>query len=358
MDTVTIRRPDDWHAHVRDSAMMEAVLPYTAKRFARAIIMPNLAPKPVVTAENARAYRERLETLLPENSGFTPLMTLYLTDNTSPTDVEKAFREKIAHAMKLYPAGATTNSDQGVTDIRKTYPVLETMQKIGMPLLVHGEALRDKSGNRTDPYDREKIFIEDILSPLLKDLPGLKVVLEHVTTKDGADFVLSGDEARLAATLTVHHLMLERADMFEGGLQPHYYCLPVIKRREHREALRKAATSGDPRFFLGTDSAPHPTSAKERATGCAGGLFTAPAAIELYAQVFEEEGRLGNLEKFASTNGPGFYGLPVNEETVTLTKELWTIDSTVPVGNGDTIRPFGYHEDPAKRLQIRWKLAD
>ena len=355
MDSVTIRRPDDFHTHFRDGAMMQAVVPFTTRRFARAIVMPNLSPAPVVTTEQVRAYKGRVEALLRGDRSFTPLMTYYLTDLSSPADLAQGFREKLAYAVKLYPAGATTNSDQGVTDIGKVYPALETMQEIGMPLLVHGETTM-KDGAPVAPPDREKVFLDTTLPRLLKDFPGLKIVLEHASTKDAVDFVTGERSPRLASTVTVHHLMLAASDVARSDHPNYLQCMPVVKSEADRAAVRKAATSGEPYFFLGTDSAPHPVSAKEREHP-ASGIFTAPAALELYAQIFEEEGKLENLESFASMNGATFYGLPLNEGTVTLKKETWAIDSLVQVSNGDTLRPFGYDEEPAKRLPIGWKIA-
>ena len=313
MKSLTIKRPDDWHLHLRDGAMLEAVLPYSVEHFARAIIMPNLVP-PVVTAEDAAAYRERIMAVLPDGADFTPLMTLYLTEDTRPDDVEEAYKKGIISAVKLYPAGATTNSQSGVRDIEKVYPVLEKMADIGLPLCVHGEV----TDADIDIFDREAVFIERILKPLRQNIPELRVVMEHVTTKQGVDYARSeGDN--LGATITTHHLIINRNAILAGGIRPHYYCLPVAKREEHRLALRQAATSGDPTFFLGTDSAPHTDELKEQACGCAG-CFTAPNTMSLLAHVFEEEGALDKLEAFASLNGPRFYGLESNEESMTLEK--------------------------------------
>lgn len=314
MNLLTIRKPDDWHLHLRDGAMLKAVLPFTAAHFARAIVMPNLVP-PVVTRADAAAYRQRIMAALPAGYGFTPLMTLYLTEATDPDDVEVAFAAGEVAAVKLYPAGATTNSQSGVRDISKVYPVLERMAAIGMPLCVHGE-VTDPS---VDVFDREAVFIETVLDPLRQRFPELRIVMEHVTTKDGVDYV-RGAEANLAATITTHHLIINRNAIFTGGIRPHYYCLPVAKREVHRLALRQAATSGDRRFFLGTDSAPHVDALKESACGCAG-IFTAPNTLSCLAHVFEEEGALEKLEAFASLNGPAFYGLPPNEARITLRRQ-------------------------------------
>jgi dihydroorotase len=315
---LTLRRPDDWHVHLRDGAMLQAVVGYTARQFARAIVMPNLQP-PITTVAAARAYRERIRQALPDGSGFTPLMTAYLTDSIDTDEIARGFHEGVFQACKLYPAHATTNSAAGVTAIARINPVLEVMERIGMPLLIHGEV--------TDPdidiFDREAVFIERELAPLLQRHPSLKVVLEHITTSDAADFVRTGPP-NLAATITPHHLQINRNAMFAGGLRPHAYCLPVAKRELHRIALRAAATSGNPKFFLGTDSAPHGRQAKESACGCAG-IFNAPHAIESYAQVFEQESALQRLEGFASEHGPRFYGLPLNPGTITLTREPQTV---------------------------------
>jgi len=355
MDSITIRKPDDWHVHLRDGAMLKAVLPFTAKRFGRAIVMPNLSPNPILTTAELRAYHARI---MEANTGssFTPLMTYYLTDNSSAEDIRKGFEEGIASAVKLYPAGATTNSAQGVTGMSKVRGVLETMQEIGMPILIHGETLTYPDGAAVDPYDREKAFLDTTLPGLLKDFPGLKIVLEHATTKDAVDFIRSDTSGRLASTITLHHLMENRTDV-AGSQKPAYlHCMPVIKDETNQKAIREAATSGEPYFFLGTDSAPHPMSAKERDLPPAG-IFTSPAAIELYAHVFDEMGKLENLEAFASLNGAKFYGMEANTETITLKKDPWTIDSLVQVTNGDTIRPFAYSEDSAERITIKWRLA-
>ncbi len=310
-ESLTIRRPDDWHVHLRDGEMLRAVAPHTARQFARAIVMPNLTP-PVVRAADAVAYRERIVAALPEAPGFTPLMTCYLTDATNPDDLAAGFAQGVFTAAKLYPAGATTNSASGVTDIANIRPVLERMQAIGMVLCVHGEV----TGPDVDVFDREAVFIDRVLAPLLRDLPALKVVFEHVTTEEAVAFVESAGP-NVAATITPQHLHINRNAMLVGGIRPHAYCLPVAKREKHRLALRRAATSGSPRFFLGTDSAPHLRGAKESACGCAG-IFNAPFALESYLAVFEAEGALDTFEGFASEHGPRFYGLPLNQGTVTL----------------------------------------
>lgn len=329
--TLTIRKPDDWHVHLRDGEILERVAPYTARQFSRAIIMPNLVP-PVTTVEAARSYRKRI--LQATGPGFTPLMTCYLTDETDPEEIARGFAEGVWVAAKLYPAGATTNSASGVTDVANIYPVLEQMQKIGMVLCVHGEV----TDPQVDVFDREKVFIARILLPLVKSFPELKIVLEHITTKEAVDFVHYGET--VGATITPQHLLINRNAIFAGGLRPHAYCLPVAKREEHRLAVRKAATSGWPNVFLGTDSAPHVRVAKESACGCAG-IFNAPFALESYATVFDEDGALDNFEAFASLNGPRFYGLPVNEETVTLERGTTDvpseIDGFVPFHAGETL---------------------
>jgi dihydroorotase len=330
--TLTIRRPDDWHVHLRDGDMLKAVAPYTARQFARAIVMPNLAP-PITTVDAAAAYRERI--IEAAGSNFTPLMTCYLTDDISPDEVARGFEEKVWIATKLYPAGATTNSASGVTDIRRIHPVLERMERIGMVLCVHGEV----TDPDVDVFDREAVFIERVLSKVTRDFPELKIVLEHITTKDAVDFIEHRD--RVAATITQQHLIINRNAIFAGGLRQLAYCLPVAKRESHRLAVRKAATSGAKNIFLGTDSAPHSREAKESACGCAG-LFNAPFALESYAQVFEEENALDKLEAFASLNGPRFYNLPVNEATVTLEKVETEvpdeISGVVPFHAGETLR--------------------
>ena len=331
--TLTIRRPDDWHVHLRDGEMLRKVAPFTARQFARAIVMPNLG-SPVTTPEAAAAYRERI--LEATGPGFTPLMTCYLTDETEPDDLARGFEDGVWIAAKLYPAGATTNSASGVTEVRNIYPALERMERVGMVLCIHGEV----TDPEVDVFDRETVFIERILSRLVEDFPALKIVLEHITTGDAADFV-SGASGNVAATITPQHLIINRNAIFAGGLRPHAYCLPVAKRENHRLAVREAAVSGSPKFFLGTDSAPHAREAKEGACGCAG-IFNAPFALESYAQVFEEENALDRFEAFASLNGPRFYGLPVNEGTVTLARaEVEVpdeIDGVVPFHAGDTLR--------------------
>ena len=335
MDQLTITRPDDWHVHLRDDAMLAAVLPDTARQFARAIAMPNLKP-PVRTVEDAAAYRARILAALPAGMQFQPLMTLYLTDNTAPGEIFKARESGFVHAVKYYPAGATTHSDSGVTDIARVQSALEAMQEAGLPLLLHGEV----TDPDVDVFDREAVFIERILEPLLKRLPRLKVVLEHITTRQAARFV-GAAPANVAATVTAHHLLYNRNAMFQGGMRPHYYCLPVLKRETHRQALIEAATSGNPKFFLGTDSAPHARGAKESACGCAG-IYTAHAAVELYAEAFEQAGALNRLEAFASFYGPDFYGLPRNTGTITLRREPHILPSehaagVVPLRAGENV---------------------
>ncbi len=341
-DSITIRRPDDWHVHLRDGAMMAAVLPYTARQFARAIVMPNLVP-PVTTIADALAYRARIMAALPAGVDFTPLMTAYLTDHSDPDEIYRGHREGVLTAVKLYPAHATTNSAHGVTDLGRVMPVLERMAEIGMPLLVHGEA----TDPAVDVFDREAVFITKILDPLRRRLPELRVVLEHITTADAVAYVERGGP-NLAATITAHHLIINRNAIFQGGIRPHLYCLPIAKREKHRLALRRAATSDAAQFFLGTDSAPHAIPTKETACGCAG-IFTAASAVELYAQVFDEEGALDKFEAFASLNGPEFYGLPPNESRVTLRREDWPM--TDRVGDGDlAVSPFRAGETLGWRL--------
>jgi dihydroorotase len=340
--TITLIRPDDWHLHLRDGAGLASVLPHSARQFARAIVMPNLKP-PVTTTADAAAYRDRILAARPAGMAFEPLMTLYLTDNTDPDEIRRAQDSGFIHAVKLYPAGATTNSAAGVTDLRKCYRTLEVMQEVGMPLLVHGEV----TDHDIDLFDREAVFIERVMRPLRRDMPELKIVFEHITTKDAAAYVAEA-EGPIAATITAHHLLYNRNEIFKGGIRPHYYCLPVLKREEHRLALVTAATSGDERFFLGTDSAPHALGAKETACGCAG-CYTALHAMEMYATAFEEAGALDKLEAFASLNGPAFYELPVNEGTITLERAAWTLPSTVPFGDSELV-PLNAGE------QVHWKL--
>ena len=343
MDEITLIRPDDWHVHLRDGAMMAAVLPYTARQFARAIVMPNLV-LPVTTVAAAEAYRARLVAALPAGARFTPLMTCYLTDEADAGEIERGFRARVFAAVKLYPAHATTNATHGVTDMARVGRVLERMAAIGMPLLMHGEV----TDPAVDVFDREKVFIDRVLLPLMQRLPELKLVLEHITTREAAQLVAEAGP-NLAATITAHHLVINRNALFAGGLRPHAYCLPVAKREEHRLALRRAAVSGSAKFFLGTDSAPHPQHDKERDCGCAG-IFSAPAALETYARVFEEEGALDRLEAFASLNGPRFYGLPVNAERVRLARERWRVPEVVATRTG-IVRPFLAGEE------LAWKLA-
>jgi dihydroorotase len=330
--TLTIRRPDDWHVHLRDGEVLKGVLPYTARQFARAIVMPNLSP-PVTTAAGVLAYRGRIEAAVPEGMAFTPLMTAYLTDSTDPTDIAAGFADKVFVAAKLYPAHATTGAAHGVTDVANIRGVLERMEAIGMPLLIHGEV----TDHDVDIFDREAVFIERTLAPLVRDLPGLKVVFEHITTAEAAAFVDAAGP-NVAATITPQHLHINRNAMLVGGIRPHAYCLPVAKREKHRLALRKAATSGSAKYFLGTDSAPHAVDAKESACGCAG-IFNAPFALESYLTVFDEENALDRFEGFASENGPRFYGLPLNEGTVTLVRKEAKVPDTVNA-NGTTIVPF------------------
>ena len=341
-DSLTITRPDDWHLHLRDGAALAAVLPYSARQFARAIVMPNLRP-PVTTAAQAQAYRQRIVDALPPGSDFEPLMTLYLTDATPPDEIRRA-REAGVVAVKLYPAGATTHSDAGVTDLRKTYATLAAMQREGLPLLVHGEV----TDPAVDLFDREAVFIERVMQPLRQDFPELKVVFEHITTQEAAQYV-AGSSNFTAATITAHHLLYNRNALFLGGLRPHYYCLPVLKRELHRQALVRAATGGSPKFFLGTDSAPHATAMKEQSV-CGAGCFTAPAALELYAEAFEAAGALPRLEAFASHFGPDFYGLPRNRGTVTLKREPWQLPEALPFGDA-TIKPLRAGET------LQWRLA-
>ncbi|AKH37121.1 MULTISPECIES: dihydroorotase [Nitrosomonas] len=343
--TLTFTRPDDWHLHVRDGKQMQDVLADTARQFARAIIMPNLRP-PIVTVEMAAAYRARILAALPKTlqGHFEPLMTLYLTDNTSPAEIRRAKENGIVHAVKLYPAGATTNSDAGVTDLTRCFKTLESMEQLGMPLLVHGEV--------TDPdidvFDRESVFIDRVLQPLIQRFPGLRIVFEHITTREAVEFVRAAPN-NLAATITAHHLLLNRNVLLAGGLRPHHYCLPVLKRETHRLALIGAATSGDAKFFLGTDSAPHPISSKESACGCAG-IYTAHAAIEFYAEAFEQADALDKLEAFASFYGADFYGLPRNNNHITLIKESWKIPQYLEFGEGNLV-PLRAGENVSWKLQ-------
>lgn len=333
MQQITLTRPDDWHLHLRDGDALQAVLPDTAKRFARAIVMPNLKP-PVTSVAQAAAYRERILAALPPGATFTPLMTLYLTDNLAPEEIERAKASGIIHAVKLYPAGATTNSDAGVTDLAKCAATLGRMEKLGLPLLVHGEV----TDPDVDVFDREAVFIDKVLTPLVKDFPALKVVLEHVTTEEGVAFVTTAGPT-IAATITAHHLLLNRNALFAGGIRPHHYCLPVLKRERHRRALIAAATSGNPKFFLGTDSAPHARRSKEAACGCAG-CYTAHAGIELYAEAFAAAGALDRLEAFASFHGADFYGLPRNREKITLVRRSWRVPETLPYLADDVLVPL------------------
>ena len=340
--TLTITRPDDWHLHVRDGEPLHTVVPHTAAQFGRAIIMPNLRP-PVTTAQQALEYKQRILAAVPAGVQFEPLMTLYLTDRLPPEEIARA-KEAGVVAAKLYPAGATTNSDAGVTDLRNIYPTLEAMQKAGMPLLVHGEV----TSADIDLFDREAVFIDQQLIPLRRDFPELKIVFEHITTKEAAEYVASSD-AYTAATITAHHLLYNRNAIFTGGIRPHYYCLPVLKRETHRLALVQAATSGSSKFFLGTDSAPHPAHLKEHASGCAG-CYTAHAAMELYAEAFDQAGALDKLEAFASFNGPAFYGLPRNQGSITLRRESWTTPESFAFGEAE-LKPLRAGET------LAWKLV-
>jgi dihydroorotase len=342
LTALTLTRPDDWHLHLRDGAAMAAVLPFTAHQFGRAIVMPNLKP-PITTAAAALAYRQRIVAALPAGANFVPLMTLYLTDHTPPDEIKRA-KDAGVVALKLYPAGATTNSAEGVTDLRKTYATLEAMQREGLLLLVHGEV----TDPAVDIFDREAVFIDRVMQPLRKDFPELKVVFEHITTKDAADYV-AGSDPLMAATLTAHHLLFNRNALFTGGLRPHYYCLPVLKKEQHRLALVKAATSGSAKFFLGSDSAPHASVMKEQSV-CGAGCFTAPSALELYAQAFENADALDKLEAFASFNGADFYGLPRNSGQVTLKRETWVLPQSLPFGDA-SIKPLCAGET------LNWRLS-
>lgn len=343
IDSLTLTRPDDWHLHLRDGEALAAVVGASARQFARAIVMPNLKP-PVTTVAQAQAYRDRILAALPPGTDFTPLMTLYMTDRTEPDEIRRAAQSGVVHAVKLYPAGATTNSDAGVTDLAHTYRALEAMQACAMPLLIHGEV----TDHTVDVFDREAVFIDTVLAPLRRRFPELRVVLEHITTREAAQYV-SEASGPIAATITAHHLLWNRNAIFTGGLRPHWYCLPVLKREQHREALVAAATSGDPKFFLGTDSAPHAARLKEHASACAG-CYTAPHALELYATAFERAGALHRLEAFASFHGPDFYRLPRNTTRVELRRETWQIPEALPFG-ADTIVPLAGGES------LDWRLA-
>ncbi|RDB43007.1 dihydroorotase [Halomonas sp. DQ26W] len=345
MNAITLTRPDDWHLHLRDGDALEAVVPATARQMGRAIIMPNLKP-PVTTTAQAQAYRERILAARPSGSSFEPLMTLYLTDDTPAEEIERAHASGMIHAVKLYPAGATTNSASGVTDLAHCDQAVEALARLGMPLLVHGEV----TDSEIDIFDREAVFIERVMKPLLERHPTLKVVFEHITTADAAAFVAQAPDS-VAATITAHHLLFNRNHMLVGGIRPHYYCLPILKRERHREALLAAATSGSAKFFLGTDSAPHAQDDKESACGCAG-AYTAPAAIELYATAFEQAGALDRLEGFASHHGPEFYGLPRNADTVTLERKTWQLPPSLPYVSGRRIVPLMAGET------LEWKLRD
>jgi dihydroorotase len=341
---LTMAWPDDWHLHLRDGALLAHVVRDSARRFRRAVVMPNLDP-PVTTAAQARAYRERILAALPPGTAFEPLMTLYLTERTTPAEIRRAAHQALVHGIKLYPAGATTGSQAGVRDLARLYPVLEVMQEVDMPLLVHGEVV----DAQVDIFDRERIFVERELAPLAARFPGLRIVLEHVTTAEGIDFV-RGARAGVGATITAHHLLLNRNALLAGGLRPHHYCLPVLKREEHRRALVTAATAADPRFFLGTDSAPHPRARKESACGCAG-IYTAHAALELYAEVFAAAGCLERLEAFASFHGADFYRLPRNRGQITLERREWSVPRELPIGD-DALVPLRAGE------RVQWRLAD
>jgi dihydroorotase len=345
MTTLRLRRPDDWHLHLRDGAALAAVLPHTARQFGRAIVMPNLRP-PVTTTAAASAYRGRILAALPAGSRFTPLMTLYLTDRTDPAEIATAQASGIVFGCKLYPAGATTNSDSGVTDIRRIDAVLEQMAALGLPLQVHAEVTTPE----VDVFDREQRYIEEILAPLHARLPRLRIVLEHATTRAAVDFVRAS-RANVAATLTPQHIAMNRNALFAGGIRPHHYCLPVLKRESDRVALLEAATSGDPRFFLGTDSAPHARATKENACGCAG-IYSAHAAIELYAEAFDAAGKLSRLEAFAAEFGPRFYGLPLNADFITLERREWTVPAHYPYADGDTLVPLRAGEP------LAWRMTD
>ncbi|MDN3578742.1 dihydroorotase [Chitinimonas viridis] len=344
MTQITLIRPDDWHLHLRDGDALKAVLPDTARRFGRAIVMPNLKP-PVRTVAEAAAYRERILAAVPAGMAFEPLMTLYLTDVTPPEEIERVKASGFVKALKLYPAGATTNSDAGVTDVNKVLPTLAAMAELGVPLLVHGEV----TDTAVDVFDREAVFIDQVMKPLLEKLPRLKVVFEHITTKQAANFVWSAGD-NVAATITAHHLLMNRNALFQGGIRPHHYCLPVLKREIHRQALMDVAVSGSPKFFLGTDSAPHGKSTKEAACGCAG-MYTANNGIELYAEAFDAVGALDKLEGFASRFGPMFYGLPANPDHITLVKEPTPVPLELPYVGSDTLVPLRAGETVGWRLQ-------
>jgi len=347
IDSITMQRPDDWHVHFRDGAMLSAVVPFTAMHFARAIIMPNLAP-PITTIDGANAYRERILMALPEESEFVPLMTCYLTDDADSNEIIEGYATGVFSAVKFYPAGATTNSNAGVTELRNVFSVFERMQEAGMPLLVHGEV----TDPEVDVFDREAVYIDRVLNSIIRNFPELKVVMEHITTKDAVDFVRSrAAEApgRIGATITAHHLVINRTDIFRGGIRPHLYCLPIAKREFHRLALREAAISGESPFFLGTDTAPHANTAKETSCGCAG-IFNAPTALGIYTQVFDEEGALDKLEAFASLNGPAFYGLEVNEAMIRLQRTRTIFPETVNTSDGNLLHVFGAGETFAWRV--------
>jgi len=344
MEQLTMIRPDDWHVHFRDGDALTEIVPHHARRFGRAIVMPNLNP-PVVSVEGAKSYRQRIVDAIPDGCDFNPLMTLYLTQMTTPEQIERAKESGFIYGVKLYPAGATTNSDAGVTDIFALIPTLQTMAKIGLPLLIHAEV----TDPTVDVFDRERVFLETIVKPLLHKIPELKVVLEHVTTAEMADFVIEAGD-RVGATLTPQHLLYNRSDIFRGGIHPHLYCLPILKREHHRERLCEIVASGHQRFFLGTDSAPHSQNAKESACGCAG-IFSAPCAIEIYAEIFESLNALDRLEAFASYHGPDFYGLPRNNRQITLIKKPWTMPKSYPMDSNDQLIPLKANE------RLHWQLA-
>ncbi|MDH5323994.1 MAG: dihydroorotase [Gammaproteobacteria bacterium] len=343
MNTLTLTRPDDWHLHLRDGQAMQDVLPYTVRQFARAIVMPNLSP-PITTVDQAAAYRQRILDSIPNSAAFEPLMTLYLTDRTNVKEIHKAAEAEFVHAVKYYPAGATTHSDAGVTQLSHTFAVLEAMQEAKLPLLVHGESTRTD----VDVFDREKVFIDQQLESIRQRFPTLPIVFEHITTKDAVDFVLQYEHT--GATITPQHILYNRNALFKGGINPHFYCLPVLKREQHRQAVLSAATSGNPKFFLGTDSAPHTRARKESACGCAG-IFSAHAALEFYAGAFEAAGALDKLEAFSSFHGPDFYGLPRNTTHVTLEKQEWQVPSRLPMG-GEELIPLCHDEI------LSWKMID